>query len=116
MHSENVLLNEENATLRKQTELLSLQVEKAKRESLGMREQGPRAAVDEVCVQLKAENIRLKEECQKLLSSQDINSEHMELGRYGGTILDVSFISDVVLLHLEIKSKRLAKAILLSIC
>lgn len=75
MHSETRLLDDENKTLQKKNEELSLRAEQAERESLGMREQGPQAARDEVCAQLHAENRRLK---QELLASKN---EQMEMGR-----------------------------------
>lgn len=75
MHSENRLLNNENKTLQEKNEQLSLHAEQVERESLGMKEQGPQAARDEVCAQLHAENRKLK---QALLAS---NSEQMEMGR-----------------------------------
>ena len=76
MHSETRLLNDENKTLQKKNEQLSLRAEQAERESFGMREQGPQAARDEMYAQLLAENRKLK---QGLLAS---NSEQMETGRY----------------------------------
>ena len=73
---ENELLCEENRTLRRHNDHLRTQAEKVEREALGMREQRPQAARDEVAAQLMAENVRLKAECTRFIAGgQEPNGE-----------------------------------------
>ena len=73
--SENELLSSENASLRDQVSSLS---EQAERGVLGMREQGPQAAKDEMCARLQAENRRLKAKYESDMLLQDPSQQQME--------------------------------------
>ena len=66
-------LGSENAALRQDNEGLHSRVKQAERDALG-----PRAAKDEVCAKLYAENERLKAELQSYASSQGTSREQTE--------------------------------------
>ena len=73
--SENEFLSSENASLRDQVSSLS---EQAKRGALGMREQGPQAAKDEMYARLLAENRRLKAKYESDMSPQGTSQQKIE--------------------------------------
>jgi hypothetical protein len=79
--SENALLNTENASLRRKLTSLS---EQAERDALGMKEQGPQAAKDELCARVYAENKRMKAKLESATSSQGLSHQLLERGAEQG--------------------------------
>lgn len=74
---ENEFLSDENRTLKRKNEQLESRAERAEREALGMREQGPQAAKDEVVAQLYAENERLRAACSSV-AAQDASPRALQ--------------------------------------
>ena len=102
---ENKFLCDKVDTMRREKEELQLRAEQMERESLGMREQGPQAARDEIAARLLAENKRLGAECGRL-EALDVNTQPREVPRYANIEHDICSCMTLYCYIIKIYSDR----------